>query len=450
MHMTTSIQVVRSAKESEERLTELPALQFEAATEDAPAIVVDTGKQFQTMEGFGGAFTEAAASVFYKLSPANRAEILKAYFDPQQGHGYNLCRTHINSCDFALGNYAYTEVPGDTSLEHFSIERDRKQLIPLIKEAFAVAGGPFKLFASPWSPPAWMKTTGQMNHGGKLKPEYRDAWARYYCRYISEYEREGIPIWGLSIQNEPMAVQTWDSCIYSAEEERDFVRDHLGPVLHREGRADVKVIIWDHNRDVIFERASVMYDDPEAAKYVWGTGFHWYNGDHFDNLQMVHDCYPDKALIFTEGCQENGPHIGSWALGERYARSVIHDLNRWTVAWVDWNILLDERGGPNHVGNYCSAPIIADTVNDKVLYQSSYYYLGHFARYIRPGARRVVSASSHDDLETTAFVNPDGQVVVVVLNRSEQSLPFLLRSAGKQAQCESLPHSIMTLRFAQQ
>jgi glucosylceramidase len=206
MHMTTSIQVVRSAKESEERLTELPALQFEAATEDAPAIVVDTGKQFQTMEGFGGAFTEAAASVFYKLSPANRAEILKAYFDPQQGHGYNLCRTHINSCDFALGNYAYTEVPGDTSLEHFSIERDRKQLIPLIKEAFAVAGGPFKLFASPWSPPAWMKTTGQMNHGGKLKPEYRDAWARYYCRYISEYEREGIPIWGLSIQNEPMAV----------------------------------------------------------------------------------------------------------------------------------------------------------------------------------------------------------------------------------------------------
>jgi len=446
--MTNPVQVFRTAQDTGDRLTKQAPLTFEVGLEPpTPSILVDSGTRYQEIEGFGGAFTEAAALTFFNMSAARQAEILKAYFDPAQGLGYTLCRTHINSCDFATGNYAYTEVAGDVELEHFDISRDRQALIPLIKQAQQAASQPLKLMASPWSPPAWMKTTGLMNYGGKLKPEYRAAWARYYCRYVREYEKEGIPIWGLSVQNEPEATQTWDSCLYSAEQERDFVRDFLGPALEQAGLSDVNVIIWDHNRDRMFERAKIVLDDPEAAKYVWGTGFHWYVADRFDNVQLLHDAYPDKKLIFTEGCQEGGPHLGSWDLGERYARSMVNDLNRWTVGWVDWNLILNENGGPNHVGNFCSAPIIADTQTDTLHYQSSYYYIGHFSRFIRPGAVRILCATTRDELEATAFLNPDGQIAVVVLNRSEEAMPFALKFDGAAALAESPARSIMTLAW---
>ncbi|MFN2285121.1 MAG: glycoside hydrolase family 30 protein, partial [Anaerolineae bacterium] len=440
-----SIHWVRTAQGDGERLSNQAPLAFtNEPAPDVASITVDDGTRFQTIEGFGGAFTEAAAVTLYKMPPEKQAEILKAYFDSQEGNGYTLCRTHINSCDFSLGNYAYDEVEGDVALTHFSIDHDRRALIPMIKAAMDVAGDALKLFASPWSPPAWMKTNGEMNHGGKLKPEYRDAWARYYCRYIREYEKEGVPIWGLSVQNEPLAIQTWDSCIYTGEEERDFVRDYLGPTLEREGLADVNLIIWDHNRDLLYERAKAVLDDPKAARYVWGTGFHWYVADCFDNAQRVHDAYPDKHLLFTEGCQEGGPHLGEWAVGERYARSMVNDLNRWTVGWVDWNLVLDEIGGPNHVGNYCSAPIIADTRTGEVFYQSSYDYIGHFSRYIRPGAQRIIAAATCDELETTAFLNPDGQIAVVVLNRTEKDLPFAIKFGQQVAVTDSPAHSIQT------
>jgi glucosylceramidase len=411
---------------------------------DPVTVFVDPGRRFQVLEGFGGAFTEAGAVTLQKLSPGNRERALRAYFDPSEGHGYSLCRTHINSCDFALGNYAYTEVAGDVDFRHFTIDRDRRALLPMIQDAQEIAGEKLRLFASPWSPPAWMKTNGQMNCGGKLKPEYRDAWARYYVRFIQEYAKEGVPIWGLTVQNEPAAVQPWDSCEYSAQEERDFVRDHLGPTLHKAGLGSVKIIIWDHNRDIIVERVRVAYDDPEAAKYIWGAGFHWYGQDKFDNIQLVHDTWPDKQLLFTEGCQEGGPHVGEWALGERYARSMINDLNRWTVGWVDWNLVLDETGGPNHVGNFCSAPIIADTRKDQLIFQNSYYYIGHFSRFIRPGAQRILCATNRDDLEATAFANSDGTLAIVVLNRTDAERHYALRLPKSQTISTVPPHSIST------
>jgi len=430
------------------RLSELAPIAFEAATHFSdPSVFIDTTVQFQEIQGFGGAFTEAAAVTLDKMPPDLRQEIMAAYFSPDTGNAYSLCRTHINSCDFSLGNYAYTEVDGDVELKHFSIEHDRQALIPMIREAIDLSGGKLKLFASPWSPPAWMKTNGMMNNGGKLKPEYRQAWADYYVRYIQEYGQEGVAIWGLTVQNEPEATQTWDSCIYTGEEERDFVRDHLGPTLHDAGLGNVKVIVWDHNRDRLFERAKVVFDDPKAAHYVWGVGFHWYCGDHFDNVQMTHDAYPDKHLIFTEGCQEGGPHLGSWDTGERYAHSMINDLNRWTEAWVDWNMVLDETGGPNHVGNFCSAPIIADTQAGEIRYQSSYYYIGHFSRFIRPGARRVACAKTLDSLEASAFLNSDGGVAVVVLNCTEQAIDFDLKSEGLQAKTSIPARGIKTFIF---
>ncbi len=439
------VRLYRTAKDTGELLAEVTLPVVDDVAPDATIITLEPETCFQEIIGFGGAFTEAAATTFYKLPPDTQTAVLRAYFDPAAGHGYTLGRTHINSCDFSLGNYAYTEIAGDVELAHFSIARDRQALIPMLKAAFTAAGAPLKLLASPWSPPAWMKTNGEMNHGGQLKAEYRAAWAAYYCRYIQEYAAEDLPIWALTVQNEPEAKQTWDSCLYTAEEERDFVRDYLGPALHAANLSDVHLLIWDHNRDVIYERARAVYDDPAAAQYVWGTGFHWYeNPQRFDNVQRVHDAYPDKHLLFTEGCQEGGPHLGEWGLGERYAHAMLNDLNAWTEGWLDWNLLLDETGGPNHVGNLCSAPIIANTQTGELYYQSSYYYIGHFSRFIRPGAHRIGCQVASTALEATAFRNPDGQLVVIVLNRTDAEAPFALAIGAQLVWSVSPAHSIQT------
>jgi glucosylceramidase len=426
------------------RFSGQPSLIGSTVHSGLPELFVDSTRRFQTLEGFGGAFTEAAAVTWQKLSPVRQEEVLKNYFDSEQGHGYTLCRVHLNSCDFSLGNYAHVETPGDVDLAGFNIGRDRQALLPFIKAAQRVARQQIKLLVSPWSPPAWMKSNGQMNNGGFLLPDFRHAWAQCFVRFIQAYAAEGVPVWAVSVQNEPAATQRWDSCIYSAEEERDFVRDHLGPALAAAGLAHIKIVIWDHNRDHLVERASVVYSDPEAAKYVWGAGFHWYGEPHFEQVQLTHDTWPDKQLLFTEGCQEGGPHTGSWELGERYAHNIINDLNRWTVGWIDWNLVLDETGGPNHVGNLCSAPILIDTTQDTLMHQSSYYYLGHFSRFIKPGARRVLCAASRQDLESTAFVNPDGSVAVVVMNRTEAAIRFALCWDGLDATTELPPRSIAT------
>ena len=426
------------------RLSPMGALRPADPGEGLPRVWVDSQRRFQTLLGFGGAFTEAAAVTWRGLDAAGQAAFLRDCFDLPHGQGYRLCRVHMNSCDFALGNYAHADVAGDLDLAHFNIDRDRQALLPLIQAALAVAGAPVRLLVSPWSPPAWMKDNGQMNHGGRLLPQCADAWARCYVRFIQAYQAEGVPVWGVSVQNEPAATQRWDSCRYSAEEERDFVRDHLGPVLAAAGLGHVRIVIWDHNRDLLVERASVVLSDPQAARYVWGTGFHWYGEDHFEQVQLLHDAWPDKQLLFTEGCQEGGPHAGSWELGERYARSIINDLNRWTVGWIDWNLLLDDSGGPNHVGNYCSAPILADRASGRLMHQSSFYYLGHFSRYLLPGAQRVLCAASRQVLECTAFVNPDGRVATVVMNRSEQPLRFDLCVDGQPWQAELPARAIAT------
>ncbi len=437
---------VVSARDGDLRLAERPLPPAGAgchAERDQPWLEVHTERRYQTHLGFGGAFTEAAATVWQGLPAAARERLVRDYFDPVHGHGYTLGRVHMNSCDFSLGHYAHAEQPDDFALESFSIERDRQALLPFMRAAQRAAGRPLQILASPWSPPAWMKTNGRMADGGRLKPECRAAWAQCYVRFIRAYEAEGVPIWGVSVQNEPAAHQRWDSCLYSAEEERDFVRDHLGPALHDAGLGDVKIVIWDHNRDLMLERASVVYSDPAAAAYVWGTGFHWYGPEDFDRVKQVHDAWPDKHLLFTEGCQEGGPHTGEWAVGERYARNVIADLNRWTVGWIDWNLLLDERGGPNHVGNYCNAPILADTARGELMHQSAFWVLGHFARFIQPGARRVLTDAA-ECIDTTAFANPDGSVAVVASNPHDEALRLALSIDGDWAAADLPPRSIAT------
>lgn len=448
--------VYTTAKDTDLRMAATGQVPFESAgqpLETEVAVFVHPNKTFQSLLGIGGAITDASAEVFATLPEGKRAEFLRAYFSADQGIGYSLLRTTIHSCDFSPGSYTYIQ-EGDTALSTFNIDHDRAYRIPLIKQAITTAGGQMPLYVSPWSPPAFMKSNNNMLQGGKLLPEYRDTWARYYAKFIKAYEAEGMPIWGLTVQNEPMATQRWESCIYTAEEERDFLKNHLGPVLEKEGLGDKNIIVWDHNRDLVSHRAHTILDDPEAAKYVWGVGFHWYEtwtgGDPmFSNLGDVKDSYPEVNLIFTEGCNEkfDAKKYGFWPNAERYGRSMISDFNEGTVAWTDWNILLDENGGPNHVGNFCFAPIHAETKAGELVLTPAYYYIGHFSKFIRPEATRVSAAASRSQLLTTSFLNTDGKMATVVMNHTDAAVAYKLY-VGNHAVTLNIPaHAIQTVVY---
>ncbi|MCX6152027.1 MAG: glycoside hydrolase family 30 protein [Ignavibacteriales bacterium] len=444
------VNVYLTAQNTNNRIALKESLSFETLVqpdERRPTIVLDKDKTFQTLVGIGGALTDASAETFYKLPVDKQQEILTAFFDKEKGIGFSLCRTSIHSSDFSSSSYTYAEVPGDKNLEHFTIEHDLKFKIPFIKAAFNKAGNEMKLFASPWSPPGWMKTNNDMLKGGKLLSEYNQTWANYFIRFVKEYEKLGIPMWGLTVQNEPMAVQTWESCIFTAEEERDFVKNYLGPTLKSAGLSNLKLMIWDHNRGLMYQRAKVLYDDPEASKYVWGTGFHWYVGDHFNNVKLLHDAYPEKELVFTEGTEATfyPDSLNQWKWGEVFGRSMINDLNNWAAGWTAWNVILDEQGGPNHVGNFCMAPIICNTKTGELTYMNSFYYLGHFSKFIRPGAKRIICSSNSDDLLATAFINPDGKIAVVVMNQTENNINFDTWLDNSIVKTDCTAHSIMTL-----
>ena len=446
--------VYTTAENTKLRISQTETVQFVdfgQPKETQPCVFVDPAKTFQTFVGIGGAITDASAETFAKLSKEKQKEILQQYYDVDKGIGYSLARTNIHSCDFSSGSYTYVS-DNDAALKSFSVAHDKQFRIPLIKQAIAAAGGKLTMFVSPWSPPAWMKDNNNMLKGGKLLPAFYQSWADYYVKFIKAYEAEGIPVWGLTVQNEPMATQTWESCLYTGEEERDFIKNFLGPTLHKAGMADKKLIAWDHNRDLIYQRASTVLDDPEAAKYVWGIGYHWYEdwtggGNTYENVKRVAEAYPSKNLIFTEGCKDRYDFnkMGEWNIGEKYGLSMINDFNSGTAAWTDWNVLLDETGGPNHVGNFCFAPVHADTRTGELIYLSSFYYIGHFSKFIRPGAKRIVSSGSRGQLLTTAFLNTDGKIAVIVMNQSNEKIPYRLWIAGQAAEVTSLPHSIQTL-----
>jgi glucosylceramidase len=451
------VTVYTTAEKTNQRITPagttLSFSELKQPLETQISVFVNPNKTFQTVMGIGGAITDASAETFAKIPKDKQQEILDAYFDVNKGIGYTLARTTIHSSDFSSGSYTYIK-EGDKELKTFSVDHDKKYRIPFIKKAIAAAGGKLTMYASPWSPPAFMKDNNDMLKGGKLKPDYFQAWANYYTKFIKAYEKEGIPIWGISIQNEPMATQKWESCIFTGEEERDFLKNFLGPTMHKEGFKDKKIIAWDHNRDMLYQRASTMLDDPEAAKYVWGIGYHWYENwsggeQMFDNLKLVHEAYPETNLIFTEGCKEKFDinRIGDWKLGELYGTNMINDFNNGIVAWTDWNILLDETGGPNHVFNLCFAPIHANTKTGEIMYTNEYYYIGHFSKFVRPGAKRIACSPSRSAISATAFINTDGKVAVIVMNKGDEKLNYNLWIEGQAVEVESQPHSMQTLVF---
>ncbi len=421
-------------------------------TETDVVITVVPTQKFQTIIGIGAAITDASAHVLYQLPHKTREQFLKAHFSMDDGIGYSLIRTTIHSCDFSPASYTYVE-KDDVELSTFSIAHDLEKRIPFIKSALDIAGD-IPVYASPWSPPAFMKTNANMLQGGQLKPEFNKTWADYFVNFVENYEEAGVPIWGVTVQNKPAATQRWESCTYTAEQERDFVKNFLGAAFAKAELSQLKIIIWDHNRDLMLQRANIILSDPEAAKYVWGTGFHWYEDwkdgiPMYENVGKLKEAYPDKELIFTEGCNENYDprrlEQNDPSLAERYAKSMIHDFNNGTVAWTDWNILLDERGGPNHVGNYCFAPVHADTATGKLNFTWTYYYLGHFSKFIRPGARRISSASSNSKFLATAFENSDGSLAVVVCNTDHQSRTYSMEIEDQETILTLSGHSIQTI-----
>jgi glucosylceramidase len=450
------VAVYTTAEKSDLRLAPTGTKSFQPAdqpVETEISIFVNPNRTFQTFWGIGGAITDASAEVFATLSNEKQDEFLQAYYDVDKGIGYTLARTPIHSCDFSSASFTYVS-DDDKDLKTFNIDHDREFRLPLIKRAIKAAGGNLPLYASPWSPPAFMKSNKDMLQGGKLLPEYSESWALYYTKFIKEYEKEGIPIWGITIQNEPMATQRWESCIYTAAEERDFLKNHLGPVMKREGLGDKNIIVWDHNRDLINNRANTIFDDPEASQYAWGIGFHWYESwaggeEMYDNIGKVYESYPDKNLVFTEGCAESFRADGyqTWKNAERYGRSMINDFNNGTVGWTDWNILLDETGGPNHVNNLCFAPVHADTKTGELIYTPSYYYIGHFSKFIRPNAKRVSTVSSRSHLLSTSFINEDGKIATVIMNQSDLKITYKLYIGANAVEETILPHSMQTLVY---
>lgn len=452
-----SVAVYTTADSTDLRLTKTASnLQFSTLKqplETQICVFVNPYKTFQTFLGIGGAITDASAEVFAKLPIEKQQELLEAYYSKEKGIGYSIIRTNMASCDFSSDMYDYVK-EGDKELQSFNIDHDKKYRIPFIKKAMDVIGREASFYISPWSPPAFMKDNNDRLLGGKLLPEFNQSWANYYVKYINALEKEGIPVWGLTIQNEPMAKQIWESCIYTAEEERDFLKNYLGPTLKKAGLGDKKITVWDHNRDLISQRATTILDDPEANKYVWGIGFHWYEnwsgGDMmFDNVGKVNEMYPSKNLLFTEGCVEkfDANKYQNWKNGERYGKSMINDFNNGTVGWTDWNILLDENGGPNHVGNFCFSPIHGNLTTGQLIYTPSYYFIGHFSKFISKGAKRISSVASRSQLLTTAFLNPDGKVVTIVMNQSDLKITYNICIGTAATAVDILPHSIQTLIF---
>lgn len=439
------------------------------------AIRIFPNQKFQKITGIGGSFTESSAHLLNGLSPKNRKLIIEAYFG-DSGARYSLTRTHMNSCDFSLGQYFYAPVADDMNLEKFSIEEDKDDIIPMIKDAMAASSDGFKIISSPWTAPPWMKDN-KHHIGGKLLPKYNSTWALFYSKYLEAYKAEGIDIWGLTVINEPHGNgNNWESMLYSPIEMTTFVRDHLGPRLEKDGYGKVNILGYDQNRAGLKEWVDEMYKDAASSKYFAGVAMHWYESTYEvfpEALQYAHAKAPDKYLIETEGCVDS--EVPKWkddkwywrkeatdwgwdwasekekylhpkyAPVNRYANDIIGCLNNWVDGWIDWNMVLDKQGGPNWFKNWCVAPVIVDVETDEVYFTPLYYIMSHFSRFIRPNAQRIGIETEDKDLKATAVQNPDGNIAVVVFNEGLSSKSFNLELNGTSKMITIEPQAIQTL-----
>ena len=440
------VKVILSSANQKEMLVEQQDIVFKQDLETENLLIcIYPEFKYQKVLGFGAAFTESSAVNFSLLTPAQKQKVIELYFS-KSGIGLNFCRTHINSADYGVDEYVYVK-DGDVDLKTFSIDRERKDILPMIKAA-CKANPDMWLFASPWSPPAWMKDNKIVIQGGRLLPEYYQTWANYFSRYLEEYKKEGIDFFGVTIQNEAKAVQTWESCIWTGKEEGIFAANYLRPTLDKNGFGEAKIMIWDHNKERVMERARESFSAPGAEKAIWGIAHHWYSGDHFDNLRMTHELFPDKPLVATEN-SGGGSVVGAenfWSNVERFAQETIMDFNNFTSAIVAWNMILDQTGGPVHnrkLGG--AAPIVYDTVKKDFTVRATYYTIGHFSKYVKRGAIRIGSSTYSDAVKAAAFCNPDGDVILVILNTTEKDATPKIRMNNCTAEFKMPAKSLQTL-----
>ncbi len=493
-----------------DRLKPMPPVRFVKGTPNSGIVVnVDPASPRQTLEGIGGALTEASAFVLANLPRQKRDWILDRCFRAE-GANFTMARVPIGACDFSVkGKYSYDDAPGDTALEHFSIGPDKQgfkgaqdasyALLPLIQDALARQPR-LKILASPWTAPAWMKDNGDWygkGKGGSLLPEHYDTFASYMVKYLEAYKTEGVTIWGVTPENEPLGNGgQWESMEFTAVTMREYIQKHLGPQLATQGFSTVKIIGYDHNRDAnAVEFAEAALGDPATAAFVWGTGLHWYsttNSANSDLLDQLHRRFPSKALLHTEGCIDgigtevnspNGHFLGwkndgwwwtegatdwgyDWAPSEerpahpkyapvhRYARDLVEGLNHWFVGWVDWNLVLDRQGGPNHVNNFCGAPVMVDTAAEEVYFTPLYYVMAHFSHYLQPGDSIVQVKTSApglkaDDFHATAALSKDKRsLVVIAFNKSGCPVSYTLQVGDSHASVTIPENAIQTLRFS--
>lgn len=453
------------------KLTEIKPV---AKAENSSSVKILPQEEFQTITGFGGSFTESSAYLLNQVSKENRNKVLEAYFG-ESGAKYSLTRTHMNSCDFSLGNYSYAPVEDDMELEHFSIDEDREDIIPMIKDAMAVSKDGFKIISSPWTAPIWMKDNKQWE-GGKLLPKYNDTWALFFSKYIDAYKAEGIDIWGFTVENEPLGNDSnWESMHFSPEEMTSFVTNHLGPRLEADNH-DVKILGYDQNREELHKWVDVMYGDETASKYYSGAAVHWYAStyDYFpEALQYAHKKAPNKHLINSEACvdaevpkwkddewywskeatdwgfdwaPDDQKHLHpKYAPVNRYARDIIGCLNNYVDGWVDWNMVLDRQGGPNWAENWCVAPVLVDPEKDEVYFTPIYYTLSHFSKYIRPEAKRIGIEVSDEALMATAAKNVDGTIAVILFNEGPEEKVVTLALEDQEVSIKINGQAIQTI-----
>jgi len=409
--------------------------------QNSTTLDVDAGTTFQEVDGFGASFTDSSAwLVATKLTSSGRNELMSRLFDPVAGIGLSYLRQPIGATDFALSNYTYDDVPAgqtDYLLTNFSIDHDRVYILPLLKQARLI-NSRLKLMATPWSPPAWMKST-QSLIGGTLNASATASLAGYFVKFLQAYQAEGVPIDRITIQNEPHYTPVgYPGMFMEWNQQAAFVRDYLGPALASAGLT-TGIAIWDHNWDEPSYPLNILMD-ADAAKYVAGSAFHCYAGNP-TAMSTVHDFNPGKDLYFSE-CSAVSDQSWTDTLKFDLETLIIGATRNWARTVVKWNIALDTNHGPQNGGcSTCTGLVTIDQSNGGVTYTVDYYAIGHASKFVMPGARRIASNTfGPGSIEDVAFRNPDGSIAMVVLNADSVPRTFKVRS-GLQSFLYSLPAS---------
>ena len=395
-------------------------------------IDVDETKRYQEMVGFGAAFSDASAFLINNKLGSQRDAIMRELFGRDGGIGLSFVRVPMGASDFSSTHYSYDDMPAgesDPTLAHFSIAPDRADRLPLLRAALAI-NPQVKIVASPWSAPAWMKTTGSLVKG-TLKPESYATYAEYFRRFVRDYAAEGVPIFAVTMQNEPaFEPADYPGMRLEAKSRAELIGGHVGPLFARSGIATT-ILDWDHNWDAPAEPLGVL-GDSVARRYVSGVAWHCYAGEP-SVQETVHATHPDKDAYFTE-CSG-----GSWApsfadnLKWNVGTLIINSVRGWARGVAYWNLALDENAGP-HLGGCgnCRGVITVNSVTGAVTRNVEYYVLAHASKFVRPGAHRIASSTNVGGLQSVAFKNADdGSKVLVVLNSGAAAASFAIRDSSR-------------------